>query len=76
MKVWWPVRAMTQLWDWSIPGLIALEPAAMGLYVALGETASSPQAPAGGPTGLARNVKDLAPSQTDRSQRRVEGFGK
>jgi hypothetical protein len=72
----WLVRAMTRLWDWATPGLIALEPAAMGLYVAFGETGSSPQAPAGSPTRLARNVKDLALSQTDRSQLRVEGFGK
>jgi hypothetical protein len=29
----WLVRAMTRLWDWATPGLIALEPAAMALYV-------------------------------------------
>jgi hypothetical protein len=67
---------MTRLWAWTIPGLIALEPAAMGFYVASGDMDRSPNTPAGGPTGLTREIMDLAPSQTVRSQLRVEGFGK
>jgi len=33
MRMWLPVRAMTRIWRWTIPGLIALEPAAMALHV-------------------------------------------
>jgi hypothetical protein len=71
-----PVRAMTRLWVWTIPGLIALEPAAMALYVASGDMGSAPIAPADGPTGLTRDLKDLRPSQTVWSQLRVEEFEK
>ena len=36
MSIWWLVRAMTLLWAWAIPGLIALEPGAMALHEASG----------------------------------------
>ena len=71
----WPMRAMNRLWVWAIPGLIALEPMAMGLYLASGDIGRSPNAPADGPTGLALDLHYLRPSQTVRSQLRVEEFG-
>jgi len=33
MRMWLPVRAMTRIWRLALPGLIALEPAAMALHV-------------------------------------------
>jgi len=72
----WALRAMTRLWAWAIPGLIALDPAAMALHEASGETGMSRKASADFPTGLVRVVKDQVPSQAVRNQFRVEGFGK
>jgi hypothetical protein len=72
----WPVRAMTRLWGWAIPGLIALEPAAMALHVASAEMGTSPRASANFPTRLVRVVKDQLSSQTVRNRLRVEEFGK
>jgi hypothetical protein len=51
MQMWWPVRAMARLWVWTIPGLIALEPAAMSLYVA--DMGRALNEPVDGPTGPA-----------------------
>jgi hypothetical protein len=76
MRMWFLVRAMTRLWDWATPGLIALEPAAMALHVASREMGISPRACADLPIGLLTVVKVQSPSQTGRNQLRVEGFGK
>jgi hypothetical protein len=76
MAMWWPVRAMYRLWVWAIPGLIALEPAAMGLYVTSGDIDRSPNTSADSLTGLTRDLKHVRPSQTVWSQLRVEEFGK
>jgi hypothetical protein len=76
MRIGWLMRAMTRLWSWAIPGLIALEPAAMALHVASGEMGTSPRASANFPTRLGRVVNDQLPSQTVRNPFRVEGFGK
>jgi hypothetical protein len=76
MRMWWPVHAMTRLWGWVLPGLIALEPTAMALYVASGETDVSPRACADFPSSLVRVVRNPLPSQTVRNQFRIEGFGK
>jgi hypothetical protein len=75
-RMWWPVHAITRLWGWALPGLIALEPGAMGLYVTSGDMDRSHNTPANDPTGLTRDVRDRTPSQSVRSQLRVEGFGK
>lgn len=34
MRMGWPFRALTRLWDWVIPGLIALDPPSMAYYAA------------------------------------------
>jgi len=73
---WWPVRAVTRLWMWTLPGLIALEPAAMGFYVASGDMDRAPNAPAVSPTGMTRDVIELIPSLTVPRHLRAEGFGK
>jgi len=76
MPMWWPLRAMTRLWEWAIPGLISLEPAAMALLEASGQTGFSPRASAEFPAGLVRAVPDQLPSQSLRIHVRVEGAGK
>jgi hypothetical protein len=76
MRMLWLVRAMTRLWDWATPGLIALEPGAMALHEAWGDADISLTASADFPTGLLPVVKVQLPSQTGRNELRVEGFGK
>jgi hypothetical protein len=76
MRMWWPAHAMTRIWDWATPGLIALEPGAMALHEASGEMGMSPRASADFPTGLVRVVRDQLPSRTVPNQFRVERFGK
>ena len=34
VRMGWPLRALTRLWDWVIPGLIALDPPSMAYYSA------------------------------------------
>jgi hypothetical protein len=76
MRVWWSVRAMTRLWDWATPGLIALEPGAMALHEAWGEMDITPRGSADFPSGRLPVVKLQLPSQTGRNELRIEGFGK
>jgi hypothetical protein len=76
MRMWFLVRAMTRLWEWATPGLIALEPAAMALHVASREMGVSPRAARNLPIDILRVVKVQSPSQTGRNQLRVEGLGK
>jgi hypothetical protein len=76
MRMRLPVLAMTRLWGWAMPGLIAMEPAAMAAYAASSEIGISPGACADFPTSLGRDVKDQLPSHTARNQFRVEGIGK
>ena len=76
MSMWWPLHAMTRLWEWAIPGLISLEPAAMALHETSGAMSPSPRPSADFPAVLMRVVKDPLPSEMARNQLRVEGFGK
>jgi hypothetical protein len=76
MRMRLPLLTMTRLWGWAMPGLIALEPAAMALYEASSEMGMSPRACADFPKGLVRVVKDQLPSQTARNQFRVQEIGK
>ena len=76
MPIWWPLRAMTRLWEWAIPGLISLEPAAMALYETSGGMGISPRPSADFPTVLMRVVRDPLPSEMARNQLGVERFAK
>jgi hypothetical protein len=72
----WLVRAMTRLWAWATPGLIALEPGAMALHETSRDMGISLTAFGDFPTGLPPVVKVQLPIQTGRNELRVEGFGK
>jgi len=76
MPMWWPLRAMTRLWEWAMPGLISLEPAAMALYETSGAMGVSARRSADSSTVLVRVVKERLPSEMARNQFLVEGFGK
>ena len=76
MLMWWPLRAMTRLWEWAMPGLISLEPAAMALYETSGAMGISARPSADLPTVLMRVGKDPLPGEMARHRLRVAGLGK
>jgi hypothetical protein len=76
MRMRLPVLAMTRLWGWALPGLIAMEPAAMAVYAASSEMGISPRAGADFPTSVGGVVKHQLLSRIARNQFRVVGIGK
>jgi hypothetical protein len=76
MHMWWPLRGLTRIWEWAMPGLISLEPAAMALYETSRAMGTASKQSADFPTVLMHVVRDPLPGDMARNQLRVEGFEK
>jgi hypothetical protein len=76
MPTRWPSRAMARIWEWAIPGLIALEPAAMAMHSVAPEADISPAGSDRLWPDSAGADRERKSGQTLRNQLRVEGFGK
>ena len=71
-----PARAITRIWELAMPGLIALEPAAMAVHLASREAHITPVGSRHFRPGPATAVRDRQSGQSLPTQLRVEGIGK
>ncbi len=68
------MRTLTRLWEWMIPGLIALEPGAMAIHLTSRETRTSATMTPDFAQGLVLVVEEPA-GQIAANGFRAEGFG-